>query len=345
MKRSSTTEHFLAPKISIVMPVYNGARYLNEAIASIRNQTYSNWELIIVNDGSSDSTGEIIRQHSEADSRIQYVYHQRNLGLVASLNDGLELASGDLIARHDADDLSTADRIEKMVYWLNQQSDVGLLGSNGYYIDEVGSVVRSSNFPTDHDAILEKVFRDETPFFHGSWIFRRLCLERVGGYNSLLYSGEDKDYLIRVSEQFRVAMHPEKLYYYRFHDGAFTSGPKLRRKLMRKFLLTLAQERRHKGSDSIGLKFGSRLNNDKIAANVRSSIGHLLDAAESMEKQRALPGLVSLSKAFLSGLGKLVILKLCWFLAATQTGTFFKKVALKTRRLIGHGFSKESRST
>ena len=108
------------PLVSVLMAVYNGEKYLLEAIESILNQTYTNFEFLIINDGSTDSTEEIILSYS--DQRIRYIKNEQNLKLIASLNKGLDLAKGKYIARMDADDISLPDRLEKQVNFLERNS-------------------------------------------------------------------------------------------------------------------------------------------------------------------------------------------------------------------------------
>lgn len=116
------------PKISVVMPVYNGEKYLRESIDSILNQTYSDFEFIIINDASKDSTEEIIKSYD--DVRIVYAKNEQNLGVAGTLNRGLAIAKGEYIARMDADDISMPQRFEKQVKLLDKHKDIGVCGSN-----------------------------------------------------------------------------------------------------------------------------------------------------------------------------------------------------------------------
>jgi len=115
------------PKISVIMSVYNGEKYLREAIESILNQTFRDFEFIIINDGSTDKTSEILSSYN--DPRIVIINNKRNIGLTKSLNKGLKMVKGEYIARQDADDVSLPERLERMVNFLDMNRDVGLLGS------------------------------------------------------------------------------------------------------------------------------------------------------------------------------------------------------------------------
>ena len=116
-----------APAVSVVMPVYNGEKYLRESIDSILNQTYTDYEFIIVNDGSNDKTEEIILSYN--DNRIRYIKNEKNLQIVKSLNRGIELAKGRYIARMDADDISLPRRFEKQITFMENNLEIGVCGT------------------------------------------------------------------------------------------------------------------------------------------------------------------------------------------------------------------------
>ena len=115
-------------RISIIMPAYNAEKYIREAIESILNQTYTDFEFIIINDGSTDKTKEIIKSYS--DPRIVYMENEENSGIVVTLNKGLKCAQGEYIARMDSDDISLPDRFEKQIAYMDKHKDVGVLGTS-----------------------------------------------------------------------------------------------------------------------------------------------------------------------------------------------------------------------
>ena len=127
----------LSPKISVVMPAYNAAEYLDEAIRSILNQTFRDFEFIIINDGSTDDSISILDKQQKLDSRIR-VYHQENQGMIAALNRGCRLARGKYIARMDADDISLPGRLEKQLKYMERHPQIGILGTWIYSIDKNG---------------------------------------------------------------------------------------------------------------------------------------------------------------------------------------------------------------
>lgn len=118
-----------APRISVVLPAYNAEEFIAEAIESILNQTFTDFELIILNDGSTDRTPEIIQKYAKMDKRIVFVNNPENRGLIAVLNQGLDMARGEFVARMDADDISLPTRFEKQVAYMDSHPDVGVLGT------------------------------------------------------------------------------------------------------------------------------------------------------------------------------------------------------------------------
>jgi glycosyltransferase involved in cell wall biosynthesis len=166
------------PKISVIMSIYNGEKYLRGALESILNQTLRDFEFIIINDGSEDGTRAIL--DSCHDTRIR-VIHQENIGLTESLNKGLEIARGIYIARMDADDISHINRLEKEAAFLDANKDVGLVGTFGIRIDENGKEGHLLSFPTTDEKLRKSLERD-CPFLHGSVMYRKECIDRVGNY-------------------------------------------------------------------------------------------------------------------------------------------------------------------
>ena len=131
------------------MSVYNGEKYLREAIESILNQTFTDFEFLIVNDGSTDSSLEIILSYP--DERIRVIRNDRNIGLTKSLNKALQQAKGEYIARQDADDISLQNRFEEQLIYLEKHPEVALLGTSAYKIDERGEILAKVIVPTEED--------------------------------------------------------------------------------------------------------------------------------------------------------------------------------------------------
>ncbi|MEA4851608.1 MAG: glycosyltransferase [Paludibacter sp.] len=164
-------------KVSVVMSVYNGELYLREAIESVLNQTFNDFEFIIVNDGSTDKSIEIINSYT--DSRIVIV-NQKNTGLSKALNNGIAIAKGEYIARMDADDISLPDRFEKQIGFLDSHPECVIVGSNAMLIDMYGEFLFTSKVSLDWNEI--KNVLPYSPFFHSSVIFRKEIFSQCGGY-------------------------------------------------------------------------------------------------------------------------------------------------------------------
>ncbi|MEM6885413.1 MAG: glycosyltransferase family 2 protein, partial [Verrucomicrobiota bacterium] len=159
--------------VSIVLSVYNGEAFLADALESLLVQSYDAFELIIVDDASSDHSPGIIREFAARDSRIQVIQNTANLGLTVSLNKGLKQAQGKWIVRQDADDLSRPDRIEKQVSFLEAHPDIVMVGACYESIDESGNKLTTRKIPlSDEEIRWEMLFQN--PFIHSAVCFRRL---------------------------------------------------------------------------------------------------------------------------------------------------------------------------
>ncbi|NQT46452.1 MAG: glycosyltransferase [Candidatus Omnitrophica bacterium] len=191
------------PKISVVMAAYNEEKYLRKAIESILNQTFSDFEFIIINDGSTDTTSKIIKEYISRDSRIK-TKDTGNSGLTRAKNIALEMAKGDLIAMMDADDISLPDRLEKQRRFLEYNQDVGLLGSGYYRIDEQGNILYEHNPVTGSKEIHKNLIKRNI-FCHSTIVVRRGVFDKVGFYNENWRTSQDYEFYFRVTKDFKLA--------------------------------------------------------------------------------------------------------------------------------------------
>lgn len=201
-----------APLISVLMPVYNGENFLSEAIDSILNQTFTNFEFVIINDGSIDGTEAILRRYEGADSRLR-VYHQENRGIANSLNRGIELCRGEYIARMDADDISLPSRFEKQVSFMEKHHRVGVCGT---WIKVIGkSSEYILQYPQNHSMIrCQLIFG--TAIAHPTAFMRRaFFIQHALRY--LKPHAEDYDLWVRCAKHFELANINEVLLLYRIH--------------------------------------------------------------------------------------------------------------------------------
>ena len=197
--------------ISVIIPIYNGGVYLLDSISSIINQSYKNLEIIIINDGSSDNSHEIIQNFK--DSRIVYI-NQENQGLSSTLNTGIKIATGEFIARQDQDDISLPNRIEvQLDYLLNNH--VNFVGSRSIVIDYQGNRIAKHNHPLS--SIACKLFLQfDNPFVHSSILARKdIFLNNLYSTELDKKPPEDYDLWCRLSEKFDMENVPQRLILYR----------------------------------------------------------------------------------------------------------------------------------
>jgi len=200
------------PLVSIVMPVHNAAKYLKEAITSILHQTYTNIEFIIVNDGSTDCSEQIIK--SMQDDRIKYHFFENQQGIVAALNLGFDLARGDFIARMDADDISLKNRLEKQVAKMLENPEIDILGTQC-----IGINGRSRPLPVLHDDIVWHTL-NASPFIHPSIMFRADFIRKNNlRYEARFQYAEDLALWVACFSKTRLANLNKPLVKYRYHNG------------------------------------------------------------------------------------------------------------------------------
>lgn len=187
-------------KISVIMPVYNAEKHLEEAIESVLNQTHKNFEFIIINDGSIDKSLEIIYRYQKKDKRIVLI-NRKNKGLITSLNEGLEKSSGSYIARMDSDDISLAHRFERQIK-LMELENLDICGGHFLSINNFGEPISLNLTPIGHDLCTLSLI-SKVPFAHPSVMIRKSFLEKndIKYGQSLNNKAEDFDLWIRLHEK------------------------------------------------------------------------------------------------------------------------------------------------
>ena len=208
-----------SPKVSVLMPVYNGAAYLSEAIQSILAQTFTDFEFLIIDDGSSDNSYNVAASFSDA--RIRLIRNSKNLGLVASLNRGLELACGEYIARMDADDISLPERLSLQVAFMDMHPDVGICGS---WLQAFSSKMCSEwRSPLSHNEIHARLLF-QSALFHPTVLIRTSLINAHHlRYRSDFPHAEDYELLSRSQPYCRYANIGEVLLRYRLHFNSIGS--------------------------------------------------------------------------------------------------------------------------
>lgn len=233
--------------ISVLMPVYNGASTLAQAIESILIQELPSFEFLIIDDCSTDNSADVIRQYAAQDPRINAHFHSVNQGLAATLNEGLNLVKGEFVARMDQDDESLRQRLQIQQDFLQQHPQVAVVGSYAYYMGKEAEKSQTEiglphandklvTLPTDSDTI-KSTLPSYNCLYHPAVMLRREAILQLGGYRAAFKNAEDYDLWLRASKQFELANIPQPLLRYRFS----LSGMTLSRKWEQLYFVYLAQ--------------------------------------------------------------------------------------------------------
>ena len=234
------------PKITVLMPVYNGEAYLSEAVDSILNQTFTDFEFLIINDGSTDRTKQILESYT--DYRICLV-HQKNIGLIKSLNKGILLSKGELIARMDADDISEHNRLQMQFEFMASNPEVAVCGSWAKIFGEVENLWK---YPLNHDEICCKQLFSSS-IVHPSVIMRRSVLLNSNlFYEENAFWAEDYDLWVRISKDHKLANIDKVLLHHRIHNSNIGTVHK-------KAQIKTADLVRNKQLADLGVKFSEKI--------------------------------------------------------------------------------------
>jgi len=209
------------PKVSVILPAYNAEKYIKEAVDSILSQTFRDFELIVINDCSKDSTEKILLSYT--DPRLVYVKNEQNLGVAGTLNKGLKLAKGQYIARMDADDISLPQRFEKQVAYLDSHENTAVLGTALERFGE-GMPSQTRYFSQDPEQMKIDLFFS-CGLAHPSIMMRADVIRKLGGYDLEFEGLEDYELWCRAAREYQVSALPEVLFRYRVHSGQVTKNP------------------------------------------------------------------------------------------------------------------------
>lgn len=219
----------ISPNISVVMSLYNSERYLREAMDSVFSQTFTNFEFIIVDDGSSDGGEDIVLSYD--DFRIRY-FRQKNAGLAAALNTAISMARADLIARMDPDDICLPERLAKQYDYLIHHPEIIIVGSAATCIDGSGEILADVQMRQSY--MKGELSLPETPSVHPSVLFRRSIFEQAGGYSEeMRYGGEDAVLFNKMLAFGAVANISEPLILYRLTNSSMSMKSKRFNRLLR----------------------------------------------------------------------------------------------------------------
>lgn len=233
------------PKINVIMSVYNGMPYLEEAVESVLNQTYKNFKFIIVDDASTDDTLKYLK--SLKDRRIKLIRNKKNFGLAASLNIALQRTQGDYIARMDADDVSKPERLATQIGFMKKNPKVDICGSFVEVINEKGKVIGKLKKPISDKDIKKELFW-LTPLLHPTWFVKKKVFKNLNGYDEKWDYVEDFEFLVRAKD-YQMGNIPKYLLLFRSRrerrsqktiEKIYRNSLKLRQKIFREQRLGLS---------------------------------------------------------------------------------------------------------
>jgi glycosyltransferase involved in cell wall biosynthesis len=209
------------PRVSVLLPVYNAAQYLQSAVESILAQTMPDFELIAFDDGSTDESRAILDRMAERDPRIR-VFSRPNKGLIGTLNDAIAVARAPILARMDHDDISLPDRFARQLARLEAEPDLVAVSGNCLMTDPESRPLMTNDLPPDHETIDANHLQmpPNCSMAHPALMMRREAVERIGGYHEDYPSADDVDLYLRLAEIGRLANLEEVVLHYRLHPGS-----------------------------------------------------------------------------------------------------------------------------
>lgn len=234
--------------VSIIMPAYNCQKYISQAIESIVNQTYNNWELLICDDCSTDGTYQIAMNYARKFSRIKAFRNNRNLRQTITKNFLIERSYGEFITFQDGDDWSHCRRIELLVNEFRRNSRLGLLSSQIVYVNKIGNPIRNSNKPTSYEEVLSLIHKYNVIGGPGMMI-RRESL--ISPFRDFFIANEDYDLSYLIAEKFESYSLTSYLYFYRVLDKSISNEISLDRLLSNLLVRHLGQQRKDRGTDDL----------------------------------------------------------------------------------------------
>jgi Glycosyl transferase family 2 len=269
-----------SPRISVVLPVYNAQAFLDAAVDSVLAQTFGDFELLAIDDGSTDATAAILDRLARRDRRM-IVVRQANAGIVAALNHGLALARGEFVARMDADDVACPERFARQAAFLDAHPDVAVVGSAITLVDAQGRTIRHVQYP-ESPAAAAAFLATGSPLAHPAAMMRRAAVLAVGGYRRAFEYAEDYDLWLRMAERHSLANLPDRLLLYRQH-GAKLSFSRAAEQALATGLARVAASRRRAGQPdpTAGLAALSLADLDRLGLSPQEKAAVILDIVDA----------------------------------------------------------------
>jgi glycosyltransferase involved in cell wall biosynthesis len=263
----------MSPAVSVVMAVHNSAEYLREAVDSIVAQTMGAWELVAVDDGSTDESGAILDEYAARDPRVK-VIHSPHRGYASSLNAGVALTQTPFVARLDADDAAFPRRLEVQLSRLLTEPTLGVVGGAVVFIDAAGRRFAEARYPLDDEGI-RKAFTTTTPFVHSAVTIRRDAFDAAGGYRPAFTAAEDLDLWLRIPSTFTLANLEDPVVRYRVHVGQM-SVTELERQAVSAAAARHSARNRLRGDDPLALAATIDADTLRAAGVSRRDVAHEL---------------------------------------------------------------------
>jgi glycosyltransferase involved in cell wall biosynthesis len=265
------------PEVSVVMAVYNAGPYLAQTVQSVLTQTFGDFEFIIVDDGSTDDSWQILTQAGQQDARIVLLRNSPNQGVVRALNRGLEAARGNFIARQDADDVSLPERFARQLEFFRAHPDHGCVGVAVQMVDPQDRPLGIAYNTTDNESIQRELI-DHMCICGPTIVVRKECLAEIGGqFSDGLNASEDYDICLRLAEVTKLAVLPEPLYLYRQHPQSASRTQEHRQAQNKAIALERAVYRRY--GPTPGVDQFAMVGKDYLCAAVIGFARHDLEAA------------------------------------------------------------------
>lgn len=214
------------PIVSVIIRAFNSRKYIDYAIESVLAQTFQDFEIVVVDDASTDGTDRILHDYARRDERVRIVRNGSNQGPVKTMNIGLRCASGEFIAVHDADDVSLSHRLETQVDFLRANPDVALMGGGAYFIDEEGQEFRMGTADRMVGEAAREFLESGRAFIHSSVMYRREAIKSIGLYDEFFLYSHDYDMLLRMADRYEIALYEEPLVKWRQLNTGVTGKKK-----------------------------------------------------------------------------------------------------------------------
>ena len=232
-------KEYNTPLVSVLITVYNDEKHIGTAVESILNQSFQDFEIVVVDDGSTDNTPMVLQKYSEADNRIK-IFSQANSGTTKAANNGLSKSVGKYIARLDSGDYSYSHRLKYEVDFLEKNPNIALIGGGVHIIDVEGRIIGSRNINIKHP---KNVLAHRCIFQQSDVMFRKEAIMKLGGYREKFKNAQDYDLWLRISEKYEIVKVNEIFGVWRLNAGGYTLSRTFEQKAEIEIIKKMAQKR------------------------------------------------------------------------------------------------------